>query len=382
MRSIGHAISAVGFAVVTLGCRQPAGRVLPDVTMRDGVEVATVPPLPRTLDPQHLWRFEALRRLSTVAVDSGDPVVYDPAAVLPLSDGMLLVHDPDAAQPLVIVDPNTGMAITRFGRRGHGPGELGPVVVLSEPSPGSIHVFDVRNRQLHEYSPAGGHVRSTPIRPGLQPLDGHRGPAEAGYIFQALLSGEDHQQRRALMTLDGPGESPRLFSVLPEPPGHGHRGIQAGRYLWAVAGQAVVTMWSAEPVFDVYDQRGNHIREVRLPLTVRELTDRDIAVQVKRYGGIASTLQPGPIGLTNVLYSAGDSVVGMYTSELWHAAEDPAFPEGARYWRLFTVRGEYLGMVRQPDDFRYLGRGHGVIWARVLDENASPVLEELRLVRD
>lgn len=81
-----------------------------------------------------------------------------------------------------------------------------------------------------------------------------------------------------------------------------------------------------------------------------------------------------------MLYQVGDSTFGMLTSRLWRAKQDPVIPAGELLWRLFTVRGAYVGVVRQPPDFRYLGRGVGTIWVRTLDGRGVPVLQELRLV--
>jgi hypothetical protein len=169
---------------------------------------------------------------------------------------------------------------------------------------------------------------------------------------------------------------------LPEPqPGAELGSIQKGRALWAVLPRAVVAMWSTVSSVEVHDSAGRLIRTIRLPLTRRVLTERDIAVQVKRYGSMARGLEPGPAALTNMLYAVNDSVFGMLMSGLWGAAEDPPLPDGSKFWRLFSVTGEYLGVVRQPDGFRYLGRGDGTLWARVLDENAEPVIVEFELAR-
>lgn len=51
---------------------------------------------------------------------------------------------------------------------------------------------------------------------------------------------------------------------------------------------------------------------------------------------------------------------------------------------MFTVRGEYVGVLQPPgdyQDFRILFSGHGTVWARALDARGYPILQELALVR-
>jgi hypothetical protein len=139
-------------------------------------------------------------------------------------------------------------------------------------------------------------------------------------------------------------------------------------------------MWAYLPSVRVHAADGSLIREIRLPFTRRVMTPAEIEAQIAQFGEIARGLRPGPMGLTNVLYAAGDTVFGMFLAGMWRAAEDPVLPPGI-WWRLFTLRGAYVGVVEQPEDFRYLGQGDGTFWARVLDENAYPVLQELELVR-
>jgi hypothetical protein len=140
-------------------------------------------------------------------------------------------------------------------------------------------------------------------------------------------------------------------------------------------------MWSDRPSIEVYDQQGRLARRIELPLSRRTLTEADVARERARVGAMAASLRPGSAALTNVLYPVNDSVFGMFTSALWGAAEDPPIPEDVIYWRLFTLRGEYVGFLRQPDDFRFLGVGAGTMWARLLDARLEPRVVELRLER-
>lgn len=379
---VGLRIPLVLLAVVG-ACGEPTSqRLLPHVSVVDGVEIANLGQLPQPLDQDHWWTFRVVSEIHTVLDDDADPLLFDPTQVLPLRSGALLVHDPSAAKPLVILDPSSGSVLRRFGKGGQGPGELGGGILLTETEDGTLVVVDGSNRQVHRYSNAGAWLTS--IRMGLDASTGRvrQRPHGGGYLVEVLHRSETAWWRELHLVDAGSGDS-EFFLRLPEPSPYAEPGrIQRGRVLWTVLSEGVVSMWSDRPSLNVHDQDGILVREIRLPLTRREISERDIAEQVEQYGGIARSLLPGPAALTNMLYAANDTVFGMFLSELWRAAEDPSLPVARIYWRLFTIRGEYLGVAQQPDDFWFLGRGHGTIWARVLDGRGYPVIQELELVRN
>ncbi|MCP5116843.1 MAG: hypothetical protein GY953_38955, partial [bacterium] len=202
-----------------------------------------------------------------------------------------------------------------------------------------------------------------------------------GFLLESLRVNED-EWHRELDRVDVSTGAIEFAARLPEPPPYGEPGrIQRGRVLWTALEGQIVAMWSDRARVEVYDGTGGVVREIRLPMTRRTLTERDIQQQVEHYGGIARTLEPGTAALTNELYTVNDTVFGMFTSELWKSAEDPPLPVGAIWWRLFSVRGEYLGVVQLPEDFRPLGRSESGLWARVLDDTGYPLIQELELVR-
>lgn len=373
---------AAACAVFVVGCRGTSTRrILPDLSVVDGVAQAQLSALPTPLDPTFTWTFRAVRSVRTVVKGASEPLVYDPAQVLQLRGGDLLVYDPDADRPLVIMNPASGSVVRRFGRKGRGPGEMNRNVLLAQGDDGSLSVVDGSNRRIHRYTSDGEWLGDDPID-ASQPLGPSLSPRPGGGGF--LTSGlqmEETGWHRDLLLIDSTGSPVRRLAGLPAPapasdlPGH----IQKGRVLWTVVGNHVVAMWSGRPRVTIYDRDGTRVRVIQLPLTERQLTDREISLRIKQSGGVAGFLRPGPIALTNMLYAVNDSVFGMLLSNLWHAAEDPPLPDEATYWRLFTVRGEYIGTVEQPSDFWVLGRGHGTLWVRVLDDDAQPVIEEVRL---
>ena len=67
------------------------GRILPEVDIVGGVEVATLRSIPDFRDPDFRWAFQVLREIPTVRPEDEIPLVFDPRSLLPLRDGTLLV---------------------------------------------------------------------------------------------------------------------------------------------------------------------------------------------------------------------------------------------------------------------------------------------------
>lgn len=364
------------------GCevREPV-RHVPMVEVINDVEIATLPRIPTPFDPDTELEFRVVQVVRTVIVGVDDPLVYDPRAVLPLRGGDLLVHDPTADQPLVLIDPEAQRAITRFASTGQGPGELGAWLHLAEAEDGTLIVLDATNRQVHRYSRQGQWISSRRLA-----LDAPVGktliaPSSKAYLVEVLRQ-DGASWHRELARVDfATGEAQPLLR-LPDPsPGAEPGRIQRGRVVWAALRAGVVSMWSDQPIVLVYNYEGTLVREIRLPLTRRNISEADIQEQIEHYGEIARSLRPGTTALTNELYAVGDSLFAMFLSGLWRGAEDPHIPAGQILWRLFTIRGEYVGAVPLPEDFRHLGAGNGTVWARVLDESGYPVIQELEVVR-
>lgn len=364
-------------SLVLMACAEGTSRVQPHVEDVAGVEIAVLPPLPDLLDARYLWTFRPVRAIQTVR-ENGEPIVFDPRGILELSDGRLLVHDPSADQVFAIFDSTGSSVLQRFGRSGQGPDEIGSWISFRE-SRGRIAVLDPRNRQLHEFSPAGDAQESAPVRLSGGGGKSQPAPGPDGFLAELIQTDDQAWHRELVRTVkDGP---PASLARLPEPSPQAEPGrIQQGRVIWSVVGEHIVAMWSARPRITVYDAHGTVVRQIDLPLTRREITERDIADQVAFHGGIARSLRPGPAALTNEVYTLGDSIFGLYTAELWKANEDPDLEIGRVWWRLFSVRGEYVGVVALPVEFWPLGPTARGVWGRVLNERGEPVIQELELV--
>lgn len=363
----------------TAACGAP-DRLVPSVETNEGVSLATLASIPPADAPDHLWHLDPIRTVQISGPEGGDPALYLPTIVLSLSTGELFVHDDVQEGRLVLLDPETGAVLTRFGRTGNGPGELGAFLELSEGESGVLEVLDPRNRQLHTFSRSGEWLSSESIDLGGG-RKARRHPHDPGFLLEAFRETEGAWYTVLIHWQPG-ASTPEPLLTLPEPddgvaPGR----IQGGRVLWTLAGENIVTMWSARPTMLVFGLDGKLRRRIDLPWTRREITDRDIQEQAEHYGFHASGLRPGPAALTNEMYTVNDTIVGLYQSVLWRPAEDPAIPFGAPIWRLFTVSGEYVGVLSLPRDFLPLGRTGNSLWISTSDDDARPVLQEVELAR-
>ncbi len=339
-----------------------------------GVEIAEVPPLPDLRDPEYRWTWE--RRTTIATGDESDPAFYELSGVVQLSPTRLVAFDSFADQPLLEMDIPSGTVVRRMGHRGQGPGELGSGLIVVPLSDSAFRVFDISNRQRHEFV-AGIQKPSQAWRPGFEPTGGAYLPG-SGIIARTYLEKGD-QWNSGYMLLDLNGDVVGPFAELPKRPADAEVGsLHRGRALDARLRSQIVTMWSSTPELEIHGDGGRLIRRIRLPLSNRRVSASEFEESAASGMPMA---EPGSFALTNMLRTVNDTVFGIYTSDLWRAAEDPGLPSDLVLWRLFSSRGRYLGTVEQPDDYRLLGLGEGTIWARLLNEETFlPELVELKLV--
>jgi hypothetical protein len=81
-----------------------------------------------------------------------------------VSDSLLLLVDPEADKPLLIVDKRNGRKLAEFGRKGNGPGEFrGAASIERDPArPSRLWILDVQLRRL-----TAADIPSLPLRPGF-----------------------------------------------------------------------------------------------------------------------------------------------------------------------------------------------------------------------
>lgn len=381
-RQVGS-VGLVAGCVILAACDGGGDRLLPSVELVGDVEVASLADLPSTLDPAYLWSYRVLREVPTMGAHDEHPLLFEPSQLLVLASGELLVFDPTADQPLIVIDPESATARVRFGRRGQGPGELGSFLTFLEELDGLL-VLDLGNRQLHRFSQSGVALSSRAFVMESGAGKAAVAPAGDGFLVEGFRT-SDAAWYRVLEHVEEASGAVSAFLRLPLPSVDAEPGqIQQGRVIWTVLDRAVVAMWSGRPTVLVHSPAGVLERELRLPLSLRHVTESDIQREIELYGALAAGQRPGQTSLTNELFPVNDTIFGMLLSDNRRAAEDPSLPDGEIWWRMFTVNGEYVGVLQPPgdyQDFKVLRSGNGRVWARAFDPNGLPVLRELELVR-
>lgn len=360
-----------------LGCGRDARHPRLAVTEEGGIEVVTVQNLPPLLAPGYEWEVRIGREFRTED-PNGYPLIYDPSEVLPLRDhSHILVSDPMADHPLVVVDVDRHKVVSRFGRRGRGPAELWGRRLLWEGDDGSIWILNSDNSRVLRYSRDGellstqrfdsdGFLMDLRIQPGTGSIFGEVFVPRANRLRLIDLESGIHREVIALPEL-APDQSVGR--------------IQAGRPLWTVLRSGVVTLRSDVAAFRFFTGSGTLVREIRLPLSKRRLSPLDVQREIAQHGAIArGVLTVGSIAITNGLYTIDDSIFATYHSDLWRAEEDPRIPEDQVY-RLMAVSGDYLGTLSLPDGFQILAGRNGRLWGKVIDTEGVPIIREVLLVR-
>ena len=359
-----------------LGCGSDRG--LPEVTREEvaGVEIISFGELPSLLDPEFAWTASVDLEIPT-EWQGADPIVYDPVALVPLDDQTLLTVDRHGDEVVVLIDIQTARAVARFGQGGSGPGELSGRVSPLLAEDGTIWMVDHANRKSVRFSRVGEVMEEVPLS-GMSSGGKRVVQAGRGLFIEESDWVEPGRFNRKVSKLDPSTGGTISLVTLPEPnqwsPTTGV-GIQFGRSLWTALRYGVVTTRSDRASYWVHQDDGRLVRELRLPLSQRTLSELDITGEIQRHGPIARTLEVGEIAITNELYAFNDSVFAMYQSALWHAAEDPEPSEGMTVWRLISIDGAYKGTFSFPSDFKVLWAEKGVIWGVIPDSTGIPVIQ-------
>ncbi len=365
--------------LLTVGCK--AERTRPALMLSDsmGVEIVTLENLPSILDPKFEWRTEVQIEIPTQGDDpSGPPLIYQPKGILPLTGNSILVFDEYGETPLIILNAETGAVAARFGRRGGGPDEIQGIPSIWFEADGRIRVADMVNLKLLTYSPTGEVLGRQPfIQDRLFRRDVVQSNAQ-GLVVEQWYPLGNNEWMISLGRLDPETGETRRFVSLPAPPVIGR--IQTGRPIWTAVKGGLVTSRSDKAEFEVFGEEGALVRMIRLPLSRRHLTQAEIDWQIRKFGAIARSLEVGPMAIFNEMYAFGDSIFGLFQSDLWRAAEDPEIPEDQRIWRLISVSGNYMGAFPKPDDFTPLWIGDRTMWGVALDSTGIPWIQRRRLI--
>lgn len=356
-----------------------------------GVEVVTYIEMPSLDDPDWRWRIERTRSIPTASERADErPLIYDPQAMVRLDDGTLVVSD--VSEPhVIVIDAEADSVISRFGATGSGPGEIRYASPWPGPD-GTIWVADARNTRTTRYT-LDGEVLSS-----------------ARWQFDARGSGIAMTSRTAIGTvahrfwvtdfaentlldslawidprtgeMDNFVELPREYEDR-----SGTRSFHGERTAWtALPDGGVVVMRTYTPAIRYFSSDGELVREIRLPLTPRPISELEGRQAEDDMRSLARGRRPVPetdIGerypITTRLYAVDDSTFAMYQSDMIRAVEDPPLPDGRTVWRLITVSGRYAGAIHYPRRFVPRWADDGYVLGVARDSLDLATIEEYAL---
>lgn len=283
--------------------------------------------LPALDDPAYRWSLTLDWSLPTED-PAGQPLVYQPAAMTQLDGGTIVVVD-GASPHLVVIDPAARRVLRRFGRQGHGPGELSGDYALVWAGPeGDPWVADRGNQRVTHFRLDGSVVSER----SMIGLGGARGiglwqvfAGTTDIVVQVWLVTDFATNALAdsLARLDLATGQMHMFMALPArpPPGARIAPLFAPRSLWtALPSGDVIVGNTHEATFRVFGPDGAPRRDIRLGLEPRKIPEREKAEILKGYGNLrgvrASGTRRPEVGerfpVTNMLYALNDTTFAMF----------------------------------------------------------------------
>jgi hypothetical protein len=367
--SVGGGASATGDADASAA--RPTGTSIPAeppdaprVLRSDsaGVEIVTVETLPALDDTTWQWRLTLVREIAGRGTDPGDPVVlYDPRSAARFDDGTLVVFD-DGPQRIVLIDADADTVLARFATTGQGPGEIRGDGVVLLPGPGdTLTVVELwGNRRIHRFSRTGRLLSETPLPVGFSAAQAV-GPTHddiAAAYFQPAAGGYVD----IVGYIDLRTGAVRSFTALPERvPAPGNRQpLFHPISLWgAIPGGGAVIGMTDGGTFRYHDEDGVVRREIRLPMTAREVTRESAAEALEGLAaftaGVAAEPSPERIHshhrIAFRIEAVGDSLFALVHKGRSSPAEDPVLGADETAWRLYHVTGVPAGVIRFPVGF-------------------------------
>lgn len=356
---IGTGLLVFGYSY---GCGQP--RRGPVVTRTDsaGVEVLSFSSARRLEDTARWLPLVKTRAIPTTPEDAaGRPLVFDPRSMLLTQNGDLIVTDM-AGPPIVVVPPAGSSAPYRFASIGQGPGELwGGIPLLWTQDDSLLAVADRGNERVTVFDMEGNVRSETNVPPhfGFM-LDWQVDPASGDLV--ALISGAsaDTSVADSLIALKPPYTHWSAVTALAR-----HRTSRLGkptmwlpRVLWAVLpGGRIVIGSTNSGVLKVLDMDGHLLRELRLPLSPRPVSEED-----RRLVSVAdshSTSKPAGhwefpdvMPVTDELLAFDDSTVAMRQTWVSNPEGPHAVGQRSMAWRLISMNGSLPGIVMFDPGFQ------------------------------
>lgn len=339
-------------------------------TDSSGVTIYELANLPSLDHVDFEWSIELERSIWTGSLESTEgPLLYNPQNVLRLPDGTLVVLDAGEYR-LAVIPPDRDTVIARFGRTGQGPGEvLSSNGLLSRGGANTFWLMDPGNQRRSQFSLTGELLDDEPVvLAGNGGLAIQRPTTEEVFFSRFFLS---ERAGSALLTdsvlvFDHAADRARVVAPMPARVASRSTNTSPFPYFAAqgafapVASGGVVVGRSDEAEFRHFSDRGELLGIVRIPMARRAIPLSEKAAMIERmaqeYAAAARATHADLadwLPLWSQLWPVGDSLFALEHTEWAVPRGDPVIRSGQRIWRVFSVAGRYVGVIRFPEGFGY-----------------------------
>jgi hypothetical protein len=352
-------VLAFGIAGVLCGCDQRTFAPGVDVSIGDsaGITVFTTLEVPAWDEPALQWRLTVERAVATAGEDlSSTPMIFEPQGVTRFPDGTLVVLDGSDLR-LVVVDPVRDSVTARFAPRGQGPGEVWSANAQIWPEDHTtLGILDMGNRRVTYFSLEGEFLRSNAVdAPGGGGMTTQRPGTGETFAWRYFRDPESGLLSDSVIRLDVSGPAVSVAALPrdrdPLPPGT-TRPLFSGSGTFAPIGSGGVIVGRTDASeFRHYGDSAELMSVIRVPFERRALTLEDERIVREELASFAPRLADN-LGEHAILWSRleplGDSLFALNQTSVTSPAGEARIPQNTRIWRIFSVRGRYLGALVLP----------------------------------
>ncbi len=353
------AFALVGLAAACLACDGPPKDTAVPASVQDsaGIQIYTLGDIPSWDDPAHQWRLVLEREVATAGEDlSSEPMIFEPQGLSRFQDGTIAVLD-GADLRLVVLHPVRDSVTARFAPSGQGPGEIWSAnAQIWADGDTAIGILDAGTRRVSYFALAGTFLHSRTVDfPGGGGMTAQRPGTGETFAWRYFRDPETGLLSDSVIRLNlaGPAVAvaPLRRDRRPLPPGES-RPLFSGSGTFAPIGSGGVMVGTTDVAeFRHFTDAGALTAIVRVPLERRALTLEDEQIVREEVAQFAPSLADN-LGDHNVLWSRleplGDSLFALDQTSLTAPAGEPRIPRDTRVWRIFSVRGHYLGALVLP----------------------------------
>lgn len=352
-------LALVTIATAALACDSPPKDNAVPVSVQDsaGIRIHTLGDIPSWDDPAHQWRLVLERKVATAGADlSAEPLIFDPEGLTRFPDGIIALLD-GADLRLVVIHRTQDSVIARVAPRGQGPGEIWSTnAQIWADGDTAIGILDAGTRRVSYFALAGSFLHSRTVDfPGGGGMTAQRPGTGETFAWRYFRDPETGLLSDSVIRLNlaGPAAAvaPLRRDRRPRPPGES-RPLFSGSGTFAPIGSGGVMVGTTDVAeFRYFTDAGALTAIVRVPLERRALTLEDERIAREEVGRFAPRLADN-LGDHNLLWSRleplGDSLFALDQTSLTTPAGEPRIPRDTRVWRIFSVRGHYLGALVLP----------------------------------